>query len=520
MNYLDFFHIAFAQVVIVVVALILLALDLVLRKSPLQYRRQIAFPAAIAVCIAAILHLAPHVHYSHILQEVLYADSLTNLVQIILLTLTVLTLLLSYDSTFTPHIGEYVLLILFATVGMMFLVQTTDLLVLFVSLELLSLCLYLLTGFDKPNPRSTEAALKYFLFGAMSAAFLLFGFSLLYGLSGSTQLLIISHAIGTTPLNPLAILAIVMVVIGLGFKVAAAPFHFWAPDVYEGAPAPAAAFIAAASKVASFFVFFILIVVGFRGAEGQLSLHHSASGWIPVLVVVAVVSMLLGNLVAIVQTSLRRLLAYSAVSHAGYMLLALLAHSPATLAALLYYVATYALTTLGVFAILQVIESQPREAVASHEVAFRVEHGVPPRAAGPSGRTHDRIADLAGLSRRSPLLAACLAIFLLSLAGIPPLSGFFAKFYLFTAVLAAAPGSHLLLTLIILAIGMSAVSLYYYLRVLKSAFIAEAPEHLPPIHTPFLTTFTIALIALAVILLGCAPNLFVHWITSAVNTLI
>ena len=512
MNYLDFFHIAFAQVVIVVVALILLALDLVLRNSPLQYRRQIAFPAAIAVCSAAILHLAQSTVSTTLLHGVLIADPLTRLVQIILLTLTILTLLLSYDSTFTPHIGEYVLLILFATVGMMFLVQTTDLLVLFVSLELLSLCLYLLTGFDKPNPRSTEAALKYFLFGAMSAAFLLFGFSLLYGLSGSTQFLIISHAIGTTPLNPLAILAIVFTVIGLGFKVAAAPFHFWAPDVYEGAPAPPAAFIASASKVASFFVFFILIAVGFRGAEGQLSLHHSASGWIPVLVVVAVVSMLLGNLVAIVQTSLRRLLAYSAVSHAGYMLLAFLAHTANSLAALLYYVATYALTTLGVFAILQILESRPTggpsEAVASHEVtAARV------------GRPSGRISDLAGLSRRSPFLAACLAIFLLSLAGIPPLSGFFAKFYLFTAVLAAAPGSHLFLTLIALAIAMSAVSLYYYLRVLKSAFIADAPENTTRIHTPFITTLTIALIALATILLGCAPNLFVQWITSAVTTL-
>jgi NADH-quinone oxidoreductase subunit N len=195
------------------------------------------------------------------------------------------------------------------------------------------------------------------------------------------------------------------------------------------------------------------------------------------------------------------------------MLLAFLAHTANSLSALLYYVATYALTTLGVFAILQVLDPP-------HSSRH------PERSEGPlylslsSPISPDRIADLAGLSRRSPLLAACLAIFLLSLAGIPPLSGFFAKFYLFTAVLAANPGSHLLLTLIALAIAMSAVSLYYYLRVLKSAFIAEAPEDLPPIHTPFLTTFTIALIALAVILLGCAPNLFVHWITSAANTLI
>ena len=507
MNYLDFLHLALPQVILTVAALLILALDLILRKQPLQLRFAAASGLAILASLAAIIHLALATGQTTILQGVLLADPLTRLVQIILLALTIIILFVSIDSTFTRHMGEYVLLLLFATIGMMFLVATHDVLVIFISLELLSLCLYLLTGFDKPNPRSTEAALKYFLFGAMSAAFLLFGFSLLYGLSGSTLLPQISRAVSTTPLNPLTILAIVTTVIGLGFKVAAAPSHFWAPDVYEGAPAPAAAFIASASKVASFFVFYELLVVGFHGAEGHFSLHHITSGWIPVLVLVAVVSMLLGNLVAIVQTSLRRLLAYSAVSHAGYMLLALLAHSPATLAALIYYVATYALTTLGVFAILQALESSPREAIRSHEVTA-------PRAAGPSGR----IQDLAGLSRRSPLLAASLAIFLLSLAGIPPLSGFFAKFYLFTAVLATAPGSHLFLTLIILALAMSAVSLYYYLRVLKSAFIAEAPANLSPIHTPLITTLVIVAITLAVILLGCAPNLFVQWITSAIQS--
>lgn len=505
LDYLQFLHVALPQVILTVAALIILALDLTLRKQPLKLRFAAASGLGILASLYAIVHLALATEHTRILDGVLIADPLTRFVQIILLALTILILLISIDSTFTPHVGEYVLLILFATAGMMFLVASRDLLVIFVSLELLSLCLYLLAGFDKPNPRSTEAALKYFLFGAMSAAFLLFGFSLLYGMSGSTLLPVISQSMHTTTLNPLAILAIVMVVIGLGFKVAAAPFHFWAPDVYEGAPTPAAAFIASGSKVASFFVFFIVMVVGFRGTEGSLNLHHWQSGWIPVLFLVAVFSMLLGNLVAIVQTSLRRLLAYSAVSHAGYMLLALIAHSPATLGALIYYVSTYALTTLGVFAILQAIESRPTggpsRAVVNPE-------GIAPRAAGPSGR----IEDLAGLSRRSPFLAACLAVFLLSLAGIPPLSGFFAKFYLFTAVLAAAPGSHLLLTLVILAIAMSAVSLYYYLRVLKSAFIADVPSDSPAINPPVLTMLTIALIAASVILLGCAPSLFTQWI--------
>ena len=509
MNYLDFLHLALPQVILTVAALLILALDLILRKQPLQLRFAAASGLAILASLAAIIHLALATGQTTILQGVLLADPLTRLVQIILLALTIIILFVSIDSTFTPHIGEYVLLLLFATIGMMFLVATHDLLVIFISLELLSLCLYLLTGFDKPNPRSTEAALKYFLFGAMSAAFLLFGFSLLYGLSGSTLLPQISHAVSTTPLNPLAILAIVTTVIGLGFKVAAAPSHFWAPDVYEGAPAPAAAFIASASKVASFFVFFeLLMVVGFRGAEGHFGLHHFTSGWIPVLVLVAVVSMLLGNLVAIVQTSLRRLLAYSAVSHAGYMLLALPRPQPRNPRALSS--TTSPPTPSPPWA------SSPscKPSNPHHAKQFRSHEVTAPRAAGPSGR----IQDLAGLSRRSPLLAACLAIFLLSLAGIPPLSGFFAKFYLFTAVLAAAPGSHLFLTLIILALAMSAVSLYYYLRVLKSAFIAEAPANLSPIHTPLITTLVIVAITLVVILLGCTPILFVQWLTSAIQS--
>jgi NADH-quinone oxidoreductase subunit N len=546
LSYLDFFHIAFAQVVLVAVALILLALDLALGKSALSYRRQIAFPAAIAVCLSAIVHLAQTSGQTTLLDGVLISSPPIRLVQIVLLTLTILILLLSIDASFTPHLGEYVLLLLFATVGMMFLVATQDLLVLFVSLELLSLCLYLLTGFDKPNPRSTEAALKYFLFGAISAAFLLFGFSLLYGLSGSTLLPAIGHAGAATPLNPLAILAIVFTVIGLGFKVAAAPFHFWAPDVYQGAPAPVAAFIASSSKVASFFVFFLFMAIGFHGAEGQLSLHASQSGWIPVLAIVAALSMLLGNLTALVQTSLRRLLAYSAVAHAGYMLLAFLAHTPESLAALLFYVSTYALTTIGIFAILQALEvSTQQDSLEDPSPSGPKARPIPAWAKGPgTDQTQARAlkarpidplpADrgnafnlapaahnfgLAGLSRRSPFLAASLAILLLSLAGIPPLSGFFAKFYLFTAVLAAAPASHLYLTLIILAIAMSAVSLYYYLRVLKSAYIAEAPEPTQSIPIPVTTTFTIALITAATVLLGCAPNLFLQWITTALHAI-
>jgi NADH-quinone oxidoreductase subunit N len=323
----------------------------------------------------------------------------------------------------------------------------------------------------------------------MSAAFLLFGFSLLYGLSNSTSLLQIAAAIHGPSLNPLLVIAIVTTAIGLGFKVAAAPFHFWAPDVYQGAPAPSAAFIASGSKVASFFIFFQIMAIGFAGAEGTAALPHFVRGWVPVLALIAALSMLLGNLVAIRQSSLRRLLAYSAVAHAGYMLLGIVTHTQQSLAALLYYVITYALATLGAFAVIAVVEEQ---------------------------RGSDQLSQFDGLSRQAPVLSFCLAIFILSLAGIPPLAGFFGKFYLFVTVLAATPGSMGLLWLVVLAIAMSAVSLYYYLRVLKRVYVAPLSDDAGKIHSPILSQVLALLLAGAVVLLGCAPHLLLKWILAAI----
>jgi NADH-quinone oxidoreductase subunit N len=371
---------------------------------------------------------------------------------------------------------------------MMFLAGTQDLLVIFISLELLSLSLYILAAFNKSSAQSWEAALKYFLFGGMSAAFLLFGFSLLYGLSNSTSLPLIATAIHGPALNPLLVIAIVTTAIGLGFKIAAAPFHFWAPDVYQGAPAPSAAFIASGSKVASFFLFFQVMAVGFAGAEGAATLPNFVRGWVPVLALMATVSMLLGNLVAIRQSSLRRLLAYSAIAHAGYMLLAIVAHTQQSLGALLYYVVTYALATLGAFTVIALVEQQKGD---------------------------DQLSSFDGLGRQAPVLSFCLAIFILSLAGIPPLAGFFAKFYLFVTVLNAAPGSMGLLWLVVLAIAMSAVSLYYYLRVLKRVYVASPDA--AAIHSPLLSQVIVLVLAAAVVLLGCAPQLLLRWIESAIQ---
>jgi NADH-quinone oxidoreductase subunit N len=490
-NYTQLLQLAMPQVILVATALIVMAIDLLaLRKFSTHFRFSVAATLASLGCAGAILRIVLAPVHANILDGMLIADPLTHFVQIALIVFTIVTLLLSIDSTFTEHVGEFVLLILMATVGMMFLVGSQDLLVIFISLELLSLSLYILAAFSKRSAQSWEAAIKYFLFGGMSAAFLLFGFSLLYGLANSTSLPQIAAAVHGPGLNPLLVIAIVTTAIGLGFKIAAAPFHFWAPDVYQGAPAPSAAFIASGSKVASFFILFQVMALGFAGVEGTAVMPHPIRGWIPVLALMAALSMVWGNLVAIRQSSLRRLLAYSAVAHAGYMLLAIIAHTQQSLAALLYYVSTYALATIGAFAVISVVEQQ---------------------------KGSDQLSSFDGLSRQAPVLSFSLAIFILSLAGIPPLAGFFGKFYLFVTVLASTPKTADLVWMVVLAIAMSAVSLYYYLKVLKRVYVAPPAADSPKFSSPILSQGLVLALAASVVLLGCAPQLLLKWVLAAIS---
>ncbi|HXC94154.1 MAG TPA: NADH-quinone oxidoreductase subunit N [Edaphobacter sp.] len=485
-TYQDLLQLVLPEVIVVVTTLLVLALDLMfLRGSEKPLRTSIGAIISVLGCAAAAVWILHTPQTTNVLDGMIVLNPLAQHIQIALLTISALTILTFIGSTFTEHISEYLALILLATVSMMFLVTTQNLLLLFLSLELLSLSLYILVAFNKRSARSAEAALKYFVFGGISAAFLLFGFSLLYGLANSTNLARIGNTIHESTLDPLLLVAIVMTIVGLGFKVAAAPFHFWAPDVYQGAPAPSAALIASGSKVAGFFILFQVLAIGFSGAEGGITRNDYGAGWVPVIAIVAVLSMILGNLVAILQTSVRRLLAYSAVAHAGYMLLGVLAHTDQSLSALLYYAITYALTVLGAFGVIAIAE----EATGG-----------------------DTLADFAGFSRRAPIPAFCMLIFMLSLAGIPPLAGFFGKFYLFSSVLSATLRLLGLLWLVVIAIAMSAVSLYYYLKVLKSIYVANPPADTSPISVPALRQIVLCLIALGVVVLGCAPNLLLHWL--------
>lgn len=482
MSYLDLLKLAAPETIVVLTALLVLAVDLTsMRGLELRLRFIVGGLLTLVGCAVAIAWMLVIPVPPNALEGMLVVDPLTQLVKVALLALTVFTVLISIESDFTHHVGEYLALILMATAGMMFLVSAGDLLMLFVALEMTSLSLYILTAFNKRNIQSAEAALKYFLVGGLSAAFLLFGLSWIYGVAGTTDFHKLAAALAAPGLDPLLIVALVLAVIGFGFKVAAVPFHLWAPDAYQGAPTPSAAFIASGSKVASFFIFAKLMMLGFAGTPlaGSAALPAGAAGWVPVVAVVAAFSMLLGNLVAIVQSNVKRLLAYSAIAHAGYMLLAVLAHDPEAVASLVYYAATYGLTTIGAFGVVAVVEQ---------------------------GAGDSRLSDFAGLCRRAPVVAWCMMVFMLSLAGIPPLVGFFGKFYLFTVALKTGAQNLGLLWLVILAVGMSVVSLYYYLQVLKQIYVADVPADAGEWRVSVFSQIVLGLLAAGVILLGAIPG--------------
>jgi NADH-quinone oxidoreductase subunit N len=512
MNYADLFRVTLPETALEVAALVVLVVDLAfLRKAALKLRVTVAALLGVAGCGAALWNIqtADVLHsklwgpgFRFEAEMLLGQGSYVRVAQSGILVLTALTLLLLIDSDFTKHVGEFVAVVLMAASGGLLVAAAQDLLVIFVGLELLSLSLYIMTAFAKSSGKSAEAAMKYYLFGGMSAAFLLFGFSYFYGLSGSTNLFWIQFVIAKTGSSPLFYLAWILVVVGLGFKVAAVPFHLWAPDTYEGAPAPAAAFIASVSKVASFALLITLTEIWF--SPGDKMTAEAFRIWQPltmVLLVVSAASMVVGNLAALAQVSVRRLLAYSAIAHAGYILLGVsvyqmyagnetdisyeLHQMVVSANAVLYYVLTYGLTIIGAFGVVSVVE----------------------RATG-----SDRIDSFLGLHKRNPLLAAVLLVLFLSLAGIPPLVGFWAKFNLFAAVLGVSAGP-VPFALVALAIAMSAVSLYYYLQVLKRAYVMPAIDE-TPIKAHPVTMAVLLLIAAAVVVLGCFPALLLRWIES------
>ncbi len=492
MSYIELLKLALPEAIIAFTALAVLALGLAKNRGS----RLCSFVAAagIILAIGAVLRLPQPTILFH---GMLAITPLTSLFKIICLLLAFFTVLLARGNRLLRNQGEYLAMILLAAIGLMLLVGSEEFLMIFIGLELTGLSLYILAGFDKTDVRSAEAGMKYFLFGGTSSAFTLFGLSLVYGLSGSTSLAAIAQKISAQPVPPLLAVGIIMTLVGFSFKIAAAPFHLWAPDAYQGAPVPSAAFIASGSKVASFVVLGKIVLTGFGPAHGSADWHGFIAGWAPLLAILAALSIVIGNFVALVQKNVRRLLAYSAVAHGGYTLLGLVAGGRDGFAATLFYTTIYAVTLVGAFGVVAVV----RRETGGDDLKNFAGLGSSDRF-GPGG----------------PLLAGCMAVFILSLAGLPPLAGFFGKFYLFSAAFRAGP-AHGLLWLVALALFGSLISLYYYLTVLKVIFLEAPPGQMTTgasrIKVDFLQGLSVIFLAAAVLFFGLAPETLVSRILAA-----
>ena len=373
--------------------------------------------------------------------------------------------------------GEFYALILFSIVGQSIMSAANELIMIFIGLEISSIASYVLAGYLRDDPRNNESALKYFLLGSFATAFLLFGVAWIYGATGSTNLTVIRGALlsGGQPLG-LATIAAALLFIGFAFKISAAPFQSWAPDVYQGAPAPVSAFLSVGPKAAAFAV----LVRVFLTAFGPIT-----DTWVPLLWGVALATMIVGNFAAIMQSNIKRLLAYSSIAHAGYVLVAVTAHSGDGSAAAMFYLAAYAFTNIGAFAVVAYFSRK--------------------------GEKYVGIDDFAGLAQRQPGMAAMLTIFLLSLIGVPLTGGFFGKFYIFKAALEAH-----LVWLTVLGLLNSAVAAYYYLRVLVVMYFkepGESAENLPPPRLRL--KIAVYGSALATILLGIFPGLVLAFANEA-----
>jgi NADH-quinone oxidoreductase subunit N len=482
MSYLELLKPAAPEAIVAVTALAVLAIGLASTRAAALCSAAAAL--GIALAIGALLMLPQHAMLFH---GMLTITPLTTLFKIICLALAFFTVIIARGDRASLNQGEYLAIILLATIGLMLLVGSEELLMIFIGLELTGLSLYVMTAFDKTDIRSAEAGLKYFLFGSTASAFTLFGLSFIYGMAGTTGLAAIAQKLSAQPISPLLFAGIIMTLVGFAFKIAAAPFHLWAPDAYQGAPVPSAAFISSGSKVASFVVLGKIVLVGFGPDKGSAAWHAMIVGWTPMLAVLAALSIVIGNLVALAQSNVRRLLAYSAVAHAGYTLLGLVAAGRDGFGATLFYTTVYAFTLVGAFGVVALVR----------------------RKTG-----GDDLTNFAGLRTRSPLLAGCMSIFMLSLAGLPPLAGFFGKFYLFSAALRAGE-NHGLLWLVALALFGSLISLYYYLIVLKVILVDQAAPDASFVDVDPLQRITVSVLAVLVLFFGLVPTPLVAQITAS-----
>ncbi len=458
--------IALAPVLVLsVFAMLVLVLDLWGGRN----KSLLVFTSLVGLLMTAISAFAKHPIPAYSFNDSYIVDHLSLFFICIFTISSALAILLSveYNEREGIRAGEYYAHIQFCTVGMILLASSTDMIMIFLGIEIVSICLYVLAGIRRNDHRSNEAALKYFLLGAFATGFLLYGMTLVYGSTGSTNLFKIAEFVQnpSAQSNPLLLMGLVLLVIGFGFKVASAPFHMWAPDVYQGAPTPVTAFMAVGPKAAAFAAFFRVFAEAFP---------EMSPSWEMLLSIIAVLSMIVGNLGAIMQTNIKRMLAFSSVSHAGYILMAVIAKSSLGSSSMLFYMLTYAFMTFGIFGIIIIL--------------------------GRKGEENLEIQNYSGLAYKHPVIALSMTIFLLSLGGLPPFAGFVAKFYLFSAAIQEG-----LLTLVIIAVLNSAISFYYYLKVVVFMYMKE-PEGEFNISLAPMTLFVILVGVLGTIHLGIFPN--------------
>jgi NADH-quinone oxidoreductase subunit N len=411
------------------------------------------------------------------------ADNFGLFVTLVLVLIGLLSLALSaptIDRERLPR-GEYYALLLFALAGMMLMATASDLLVIFLALEVLSLAVYVLTGIRRDSPAAIEAAFKYFLLGAFSSAFFLYGIAFTYGVAGSTRLDRIGSLMAAQALAPTAmqLVAVGLLLVGFAFKVSAVPFHMWTPDAYEGAPTPVTGFMSTGVKAAAFAAFARVFLSAFEPLRND---------WGAVVWVIAAATMLIGTVAAVVQTNVKRMLAYSSIAHGGYLLIALVSANDIGKAAVLFYLLTYAVTNLGAFGIVSVLED--------------------------GDRPLDSVDDYAGLWTARPALAGLMTIFLLSLGGLPPLGGFIGKWYVFSAAVAAGYN-----WLAVIGVVSSVISVFFYLRLIVKMYMTPGPDAPRARPVPALAGAALALSAAIVIYLGILPSRVLDLAARSISTI-
>ncbi len=457
------------EVILTITGVAIMMIDPLLAR--LSSRRGLGWLAIVGALLALVaslqqMQLAPGTAYYGLVQT----DAFSIFFHVLITSIILVSLLVSMDSfdKTSEHQGEFFALVVFGAVGMLLMSSAMELLLVFIGLEISSISTYILAGFRKRSAKSPESSLKYFLLGSFATAFFLYGIALIFGATGSTNIGVIAAALPHTTTPLFAVVGLGMILIGLGFKVSAAPFHVWTPDVYEGAPSPVVGLMSTAPKAAAFAVLLRIVYGAFP---------QSHSSWVPLLWLMAAISMTLGNFGALRQQNVKRMMAYSSIAHAGYLLVAFTALSADGVAAASFYAVAYAAMNVGVFAVI------------SH--------------AGGQDERYALLSDYRGIAYRSPLLGGVLAFFLISLIGIPFTGGFFGKFYVFAAALHSG-----MVWLAILGLVNSGIAAYYYLRLLTTAY-TKPDENLPMYAIPRITMpmlVALLLTVAATLVLGIAPG--------------